>query len=219
MSVYQQLRPDGRDCNQLRPLQVDLNPLTRSDGSAKVSAGSTTVIASVTGPVESKMHQQSIEILIRPSNGVPLEKHRLLEAQIAQILKEEISVSSGFTVNIYCEILIDDGSVSSVVFNAISLALIISGISLRSSPLSVCVASVDGRVLLDPSLAEERKYLATPTLAFDAVSGKVLGLIGNRSVSVFDALALGSAAVAEILEVARAAFTSTLASLALPRRP
>jgi ribonuclease PH len=219
-SVYQQLRPDGRDWNHLRPISIELNTLTRSDGSCKLKLGSTVVISSVTGPLESKMNQKPLEILIRPSNGVPLEKHRLLEDQFIQILLPECSaISPNSTINVFCEILVDDGSSVAALFNALVFALISAGVCLRSTPLAVAVAQTsEGCRILDPSLSEERAN-GVSSLLFDAVSGKVLGLIGGSpSSSVFEALAIGSDAVVVLLEIARVAFKSHLASLTVPRR-
>lgn len=47
------LRIDGRSFNDLRPLVVDFNPLSRSGGSARFEMGHTIVLCAIHSPIES----------------------------------------------------------------------------------------------------------------------------------------------------------------------
>lgn len=69
--------------------------LSRVDGSAELSVGTTKVIASVTGPIEPKIRQElpnlaSLELIVRPSVGVLTTREKALEDKLRSILQSII---------------------------------------------------------------------------------------------------------------------------------
>lgn len=54
-------RTDNRALNQLRPLSVRFGVIKSADGSAEVSVGGTSVVASVHGPVGTKGRLEQID--------------------------------------------------------------------------------------------------------------------------------------------------------------
>jgi exosome complex component RRP46 len=104
-------RPDRRDDNsQLRAFSASQNILNRADGSSKFefgkvnlltftthshttrflysfikTIGSTSVICSVSGPIDvqirdEKLDEATVEVVVRPFKGVPTTKEKLMES-------------------------------------------------------------------------------------------------------------------------------------------
>jgi exosome complex component RRP46 len=75
--------------------EVNTSVLSRVDGSAELSVGTTKVITSVTGPIEPKIRQElpnlaSLEIIVRPSLGVSTTREKALEDKLRSILQSII---------------------------------------------------------------------------------------------------------------------------------
>lgn len=70
-------RADGRLRDQLRPFQAEIALLNRADGSARLVADKTAVLAAVYGPMPPRLprfedpDKASIEIVVKPLSGVP----------------------------------------------------------------------------------------------------------------------------------------------------
>lgn len=72
-------------------LNIKLGTLTLVDGSAEVSHGDTSLICSVTGPIEPKPRQElptelALEVVVRPAKGVPNTREKLLEDKLRAVL-------------------------------------------------------------------------------------------------------------------------------------
>ena len=71
-------RIDGREAHQLRPPSLEEGLLNRADGSARVNAGHTSVIAAVFGPMQGRTRgpgagqpdSLSIEVVLTGGSGV-----------------------------------------------------------------------------------------------------------------------------------------------------
>lgn len=77
------------------PLQVKVGELENVDGSARLTSGSTTVVVSVTGPIEAKARQElptqaSLEIIVRPSRGLSGTREKVLEDLLRSVLQAVI---------------------------------------------------------------------------------------------------------------------------------
>lgn len=74
------------------PFTVSSTSLTQVDGSARLSAGNTSLIASVTGPIEAKLRhelptQASLEIIVRPATGVSATREKFMEDYLRLVLQ------------------------------------------------------------------------------------------------------------------------------------
>lgn len=73
-------------------MQVEISPLNRVDGSARLLFGATKVIASVTGPIEPKRRQElpteaALELIVRPSRGLSSTRETVLEDALRLVLQ------------------------------------------------------------------------------------------------------------------------------------
>lgn len=71
---------------------VQMSPLSEVDGSARLTQRNTTVLVSVTGPIEAKPRQElptqaSLEIVVRPSRGVSNTREKVLEDLLRSVLQ------------------------------------------------------------------------------------------------------------------------------------
>lgn len=76
-------------------LRVSLGEIDNVDGSARLTVGSTTVVVSVTGPIEPKARkelptQASLEIVVRPSRGLSSSREKKLDDLLRSVLQAVI---------------------------------------------------------------------------------------------------------------------------------
>ncbi|KAG7089689.1 hypothetical protein E1B28_011344 [Marasmius oreades] len=183
-------RSDGRRQFELRTIEIDFSPHgSNSDGSATISHGLTQVSVSVFGPREAKMRSQTfhdraninIELNIAPFSAGERRKRgrgdkRVLE--LVQTLKStfepviQMSLYPRSQIDIYVQVLQQDGGLLQACINATTLALANAGI-----PLFDLVCAVTGGVhstspLLDLTQLEEND-LPNVTIAVMPRSGKM----------------------------------------------
>ncbi|EPQ54280.1 hypothetical protein GLOTRDRAFT_116838 [Gloeophyllum trabeum ATCC 11539] len=182
-------RSDGRRQYELRDINIDLGQQGSADGSASVSHGLTQVLVSVFGPREAKMRSQTIhdraninvEVAVAPfSTG---ERRRRGRGD-KRILEFASTIKSTFEpviqtalyprsqIDIFVQILQQDGGVLQACINATTLALASAGI-----PLLDFVCAVTGGVhstspLLDLTTLEEND-VPHVTVAVMPRTGKV----------------------------------------------
>ncbi|KMR04919.1 exosome complex component rrp46-like protein [Lasius niger] len=85
------------DC-VLRPMNCEINLLSRSDGSTMFMQGETTIIAGVNGPIEAKSQKMaydkvSIEVTYTPLKGPAKIDDRLIETYIRETCESAILVA------------------------------------------------------------------------------------------------------------------------------
>ncbi|KAG5651932.1 hypothetical protein H0H81_006914 [Sphagnurus paluster] len=165
-------RSDGRRQYELRDMSIDLSPQGTADGAAVVAHGLTQVMVSVFGPREAKMRSQTIHD--RANINVELNiaafstgERRKRSRGDKRILEMAATIKSTFEpvvqtnlyprcqIDIYVQVLQQDGGLLQTCVNATTLALINAGI-----PLLDFVCAVTGGVhstspLLDLTLLEE----------------------------------------------------------------
>jgi exosome complex component RRP46 len=214
-------REDGRSPNTLRPLSANQGLLNKADGSACFAQGNTVVLAAVYGPNQKfdseKINKGSLNIVYKPSDGSPgaasVESQRL----IAESLKEVVAVSSfpQATLNVTVQVLNNEGSTLAAAFNAVTLALLDSGIEQNGLVTSVCCAVLsNGEISVDPTTKELETSVASMTTAWHSVSGEMLtctttGIftrVGQRR-----CLESSKSASVKVLGFLRAAYKSRLA--------
>ncbi|KAG8708411.1 Exosome non-catalytic core component [Ceratobasidium sp. 395] len=182
-------RADGRKTKELRSITIEHSPHPTADGSATVSHGLTTVNVSVFGPREAKNRAQSmhdkalinVDVAEAPFSSNDRRKRgrgdkRTLEfaASIRATFEPVVQVSlyPRSEIDIFVQVLQQDGGVLQTAINAATLALIDAGIALTDYVCACTAACIDTTPLLDLTNTEESD-LPNLTLAVLPRSGRV----------------------------------------------
>eukprot|EP00033_Pygsuia_biforma_P001977 GCRY01002200.1.p1 GENE.GCRY01002200.1~~GCRY01002200.1.p1 ORF type:complete len:258 (+),score=1.89 GCRY01002200.1:128-901(+) len=180
-------RKDGRSYEDLRPLSSRFGLLFRADGSAEFLQGESHVIAGIFGPGDVKKREEDPEtVAIDVSFTFPKGHEAPLEAEYGRTIRgifEAVILGQDFPrcgISICVQVVRDDGSVLSAAINAVCLALLHSGIPMKSLVAAATVASTGTHLLLDPTTAEEKEATSVQTMAFfdsysNVKNGKLAG--------------------------------------------
>ena len=165
-------RSDGRRQYELRDIGIDFSSQGTADGSASVSHGLTQVLVSIFGPREAKMRSQTIHdrAIINVDVNVAafssgerrrrgradrrtLELAATLRSTFEPVIQTHLYPRS--EINVYVQVVQQDGGLLQACINATTLALITAGI-----PLYDYVCAVTGGVhsvspMLDLTTIEE----------------------------------------------------------------
>lgn len=163
-----------------RTLAAEQGMLARADGSARFSQGGTTVLCSVTGPMEVKprfeqLDKAYLDVIIKPVTGMPGTKEKLLEDYLRGALEAVIlsTLHPRTCIQVVVQVVEDDGSLLQVAVNGAVLALLDAGITMQSIvSCSSCGIVVAGRrqLVVDLTRTQEQETMATFTFAFSAGS-------------------------------------------------
>lgn len=174
-------RPDGRSSGgSLRPLAAEVSCLSRADGSAKFSSGSTQVLAAVYGPAAPRIpsRERANEAVVavvfkfgtksaatadnttsvHPGYGA---NERELERFIGDSLMACIKIDEypRNVIEVVIQVIKSDGSLIATALNAATLALLDAGIQMKSLPIATtCLVptnGIDGGYRFDPTSEEE----------------------------------------------------------------
>lgn len=158
-------RIDGRKLDETRPIKMEVNIISRANGSAKVSFGDTIAIASVFGPraLFPKHLQESDECVIRTRYNMapfstetrksPGMDRRSIE--ISKVLRHAIEGSVFLkefpraSIDVYAEIISSDGSTRCTALNAMSLALAIAGVPMKDLICAITGGKIEGKLAID----------------------------------------------------------------------
>jgi exosome complex component RRP41 len=181
-------RADGRADAALRPCTVELGLLSSTDGSARLRAGGTRVLASVHGPRPARgarledAARARFEVFVSPAAGAggdarAAELTGLLRAALAPLLLLEAAPRCVVTLCVHVQA--DDGAAAAVAINASVLALADAGVPLRALAAAATVAAgADGRAVVDatadeaaPGAARALVTAAFAAAALDAPAG------------------------------------------------
>jgi len=165
-------RSDGRRQHELRDITIDLSTQGHADGSALVTHGLTQVLVSVFGPREAKMRSQTIHN--RANINVEFNiaafstgERRKRSRGDKRILELAAAIKSTFEpviqthlyprsqIDIYVQVLQQDGGLLSASINAATLALINAGIPLIDYVCAVSSGVHSTQALLDLTTLEE----------------------------------------------------------------
>ncbi|KAE9002465.1 hypothetical protein PR001_g18247 [Phytophthora rubi] len=196
-------RQDGRAGNELRPFASEQGALFRADGSARMSHGSSTVLAAVYGPGQArnwraeKTDKATLDVCFKLEKGIMTSK----EKEYEQIIRETftpVMVTDSFpraVISIVVQVIEDNGSISfplifcacvhllAVAINAVSLALMDAGVPMLSVVTATsCGTFQDGNLYLDPSSTEE-EAVSWVTTARSSTNDGVLTCITNGLLS------------------------------------
>ena len=158
-------RVDGRELLELRKIEMKVDVVPRADGSAKVSFGDTSVIASVYGPriILPKHLQEKKECVLRCRYAMapfsvderksPAPDRRSIELSkvIRKALEPAIFLEEfpRATIDVFIEVLNADGSTRIASTNAASLALACAGVPMKDLVCAVSVGKIEGKLIVD----------------------------------------------------------------------
>jgi len=199
-------RKDGRGADQMRQLRVEQGLLVQADGSARVAAGETRVMAAVYGPAESLARDEQVE---KAAIEVVMGGDRQTEETLAACV-EAVCLSSlhpRTAIRIVVQPLTQDGSLFAAVANAACLALMDAGIQLSSLFVGVtCAVLKSGEVVADPTKEEEEGARALVDLVFDRHEGLLVSHCRQGSFSTeeyFKCFDLGASMCAPMIAFLR----------------
>jgi exosome complex component RRP41 len=183
------LRADGREFNELRPLKIEAGVLEKADGSAYLEIGGNKVLAAVYGPRE--LHVRRI---MRPDMAVircrynmapfsvgdrkrPGPDRRSVEISkiTADALRPAIFLEKfpRSTIDVFIEVLEAEGGTRCAGITAASVALADAGIPMKDLVVSCAAGKADGNVILDLSEDEDKDGEADVPVAIMPRSGKI----------------------------------------------
>ena len=186
------LRFDGRRAHEVRKIRAALGALSRADGSAYYEQGNTRVLAAVYGPRETgqQASNSSDRIDVRCEFSTALFatasrrsgwKGDRRSVAMARIIANIFSgvILSRYTksrIDIYIQILQDDGGVLSAAVNSATLALVNAGIPMSDLVVACSVGFVDNEHVIDVcnmEVSADRPQLVVAVLAH---AGKVVSV-------------------------------------------
>lgn len=182
-------RKDGRKPEQLRDIKMELDTVTRADGSSKVSLGNTVAVVAVYGPrrlYPRFMQEQDTGILRCRYNMAPFsvdERKRpgvsRRSIEISKVTKHTFEPALFLeefpkaTLDVFEEILQADGSTRVTAINATSLALAEAGVKMRDLMTACSVGKIDGTLVVDLNGIEDNNSEADVAFAMMPTKGKI----------------------------------------------
>ncbi|POM62151.1 Exoribonuclease, phosphorolytic 1 domain containing hypothetical protein [Phytophthora palmivora] len=177
-------RQDGRASNELRPFASEQGALFRADGSARMSHGSSTVLAAVYGPGQArnwraeKTDKATLDVCFKLEKGIMTSKEKEYEQIIRETFTPVVLTES------FPRAVISIVHLLAVAINAVSLALMDAGVPMVSVVTATsCSIFADGNLYLDPTSAEEEEAVSWVTTARSSTSDGVLTCITNGLLS------------------------------------
>ncbi|XP_072929663.1 exosome complex component RRP46 [Epargyreus clarus] len=161
---------------KLKPMKCEMNYLSKSDGSAILAQGETVILASVNGPLDIKTQSQNVEkatveVLFASKAGKPCIGDRYKEIIIRQTCETAVlgSLYPRTGISITIQELEDFGGLLTCAVNCACLALVNSGVAMRSLFAAVsCAVLQDGNLVLEPAAAQQADARATLSFVFDS---------------------------------------------------
>lgn len=170
----------------MEDLEIETGYLSQVDGSTHYKTSSTTVLCSITGPIEPKSRQElptklAFELIVRPAMGVPTTRKVAIQDKLNSVLKQ-IVVGYLYPRQL-CQItfqileagenveLFDVKEIISCV-NAATLAFIDAAIALQSMAVGVVIAVTYGdELIIDPSNEIMQNSKSVHGLVLELVDG------------------------------------------------
>ena len=183
------LRADGREFNELRPLKIEAGVLEKADGSAYLEIGGNKILAAVYGPRE--LHVRRI---MRPDMAVircrynmapfsvgerkrPGPDRRSVEISkiTADALRPAIFLEKfpRSTIDVFIEVLEAEGGTRCAGITAASVALADAGIPMKDMVVSCAAGKANGEVIMDLSEDEDKDGEADVPVAIMPRSGEI----------------------------------------------
>ncbi|XP_029636511.1 exosome complex component RRP46 [Octopus sinensis] len=186
---------------QLRKMSCELSLLSRPDGSASLSCGDTSMMASVYGPAEVKIakeqiNQATVEIVYKPKSGMANCAEKLKENLICSTCETAIlaCLHPRSSISITIQELQNSGSLLACAINVVCLSLLDASVNMNFMIAAVsCVFTENDQLILDPTLKEESSAPISMMFVFDSVSKSILAI---HTSGLFDKTKFNSALVA-----------------------
>lgn len=167
-------RSTGRLGTQIRSLHCERSVISRADGSAKWSQGSSCVLAAVYGPRQASARKENsekaiLEVSVTPRAGLPGPIEREYEGILRRTLERMVEVFqfARTSIAVVIQVINSDGALLACAINAACAALVDAGVLMNSMcAATACCISADSQLLLDPEAQEEQAASSVITLAF-----------------------------------------------------
>jgi exosome complex component RRP41 len=182
-------RMDGRKLLELRPIKMDIDAVSRADGSAQASFGNTRAIAAVYGPrrlFPRFMQESDTGILRCRYNMAPFsvdERKRPGKSrrgvEISKVMRHAFEPSvfledfPKVTIDIFVEVIQADGSTRVTGINAASIAMVVAGIPMQDLITACSVGKVDGELVVDLNGIEDNNSDADLSFAMMPTKGLI----------------------------------------------
>jgi exosome complex component RRP41 len=175
------LRLDGRKCDELRPIKIEVGVLSNADGSAYIEQGKNKILAAAFGPRElhpkhlalsdrmvlrCRYHMAPFSVQERKS---PAPSRR--EIELSKVIRESLEPSIFLEqyprtgIDIFVEVLQADGSTRCASIVAASLALADAGIPMRDLVVACSAGKVDDTIVMDLMDTEDKQGTADVPVA------------------------------------------------------
>jgi ribonuclease PH len=194
-----------------REILATFGRLENNDASAVVRFGKTEVACGLFGPVESRTGRDTfagliVDVSTRSCVAIPTHYHKHIDSVVSDIVMQCVdTVRFPFMqLNISIEVVSDDGSLLSVLGNAVCLALLHSGLPLVRRVVSFSVAFATESMRVDPDKLTETTALSQTTLFMPTDSNEPIYVIheGDRVTQAqYDNLMKSTQAICDALYV------------------
>ncbi|KAK4298473.1 hypothetical protein Pmani_029184 [Petrolisthes manimaculis] len=162
--------------------KCELNFLSRSDGSALYSIGSTIALASVNGPGDVKQSNRHdfrvfLDVTYNPCTGQPMIRERTTESVIRKTVEQVVltHLYPRTAINITVQEMQSDGLALAASVNAVCMALLNASVQMKSTFAGVtCCLTPAGTIIIDPTEAEIKESSAVATFVFESLAGELI---------------------------------------------
>lgn len=210
---------DGRFPEQMRSFNVRPNVISQAKGSCYLEIGNTKLTCAIYGPRgtgkigKAFLDQGNVYCEVdllpfasdkrRPFQREPEEQElsRQLQEALETVIRRESFPNS--VVDVYVNVIEDDGSVLAASITAASLALSLAGIQLLDTLVATTTISTPTCALIDPTRFEQDSAQSQMTVAVMANSGEIaqIALVGPcEDVLMREAMALAVEGCSAIYE-------------------
>lgn len=167
-------RRDGRSAGEMRGLVATQGVLTEADGSGRIAIGKTEVLAAVYGPMHCSLSKQQVDdavvsVKVKIAGGLG---QAAFEHDIKGFVKDSIQLQHAprKAIAVIVHVLADDGGLVAAAANAVTLAMLDSGLPMKRCITAASLAVVDGDILIDPTTAEEADSNAQCIFAYNVLA-------------------------------------------------
>lgn len=220
-------RRDGRFPEQMRSLEIRPNVLAEAKGSCYLELGNTKLTCAVYGPraggKQGKAYSNRGSIYCE-FDLLPFSQDKRRgfqreadEQEYAKLLQETLEPAlrletfPNSTVDVYINVLEDDGSVLAAAMTAASVAITLAAIEMTDLVIGTPFVATEPALLIDPSKEEESSGAARVTIAQLVNSGDVAQIYVNGGLDqpvLREAINLSSDASAAVHEYIKSIFIS-----------
>lgn len=184
------LRIDGRRATEVRKIRCSLGALSRADGSAYYEQGNTRVLAAVYGPREPPVRAdvEHDRAVVRCEYSTASfasgarrrtwkgDRKSTAAALVVQKAFEGVILLANYPrsqIDVYIQVLQDDGAGLVAAINAASLALVNAGVAMSDFVVACNVGFVDDTFVVDANSLESGADRPELSIAMLSHSGKV----------------------------------------------